>query len=115
VIDGFSRDIEANEEIGYPVYGRGATMISARNRVVQIDSGTPIQFAGVTVSENDFVIADRCGTVFVGAEKIHEVLDLAERIAKRQDGMVQAVRSGRSVQDIMHDKEFEAINVGDKK
>jgi regulator of RNase E activity RraA len=115
VIDGFSRDIEANEEIGYPVYGRGATMISARNRVVQIDSGTPIQFAGVTVNENDFVIADRCGTVFVEAEKIHEVLDLAERIAKRQDGMVQAVRSGRSVQDIMHDKEFEAINVGDKK
>ena len=115
VIDGFSRDIEANEEIGYPVYGRGATMIRARNRVVQIDSGTPIQFAGVTVNENDFVIADRCGTVFVAADKIHEVLDLAERIAKRQDGMVQAVRSGRSVQDIMHDKEFEAINVGDKK
>ena len=66
-------------------------------------------------NENDFVIADRCGTVFVAADKIHEVLDLAERIAKRQDGMVQAVRSGRSVQDIMHDKEFEAINVGDKK
>ena len=35
-----------------------------------------------------FVIADRCGTVFVAANKIHEVLDLAERIAKRQDGMV---------------------------
>jgi regulator of ribonuclease E activity RraA/HMG-CHA aldolase family protein len=41
VIDGFSRDIEANEEIAYPVYGRGATMVSARNRVVQVASGTP--------------------------------------------------------------------------
>jgi regulator of RNase E activity RraA len=112
VIDGFSRDIEANEEIGYPVYGRGATMVSARNRVVQLDAGQPIQVAGVTVSEGDFVIADRCGTVFVPAQRIAEVLDLAERIARRQDGMVQAVRSGRSVEAVMHDKEFEAIKAG---
>jgi 4-hydroxy-4-methyl-2-oxoglutarate aldolase len=34
VIDGFSRDIEANDAIAYPVYGRGVTMVSARNRVV---------------------------------------------------------------------------------
>jgi regulator of RNase E activity RraA len=90
-------------------------MISARNRVIQINSGAPIQFAGITVNENDFVIADRCGTVFVSDHKIHEVLDLAERIAKRQDGMVRAVRTGKSVEDVMHDKEFESIKVGDKK
>jgi 4-hydroxy-4-methyl-2-oxoglutarate aldolase len=112
VIDGFSRDIEANEEIAYPVYGRGATMISARNRVVQVASSTPIQMAGVTVREDDYVIADRCGTVFVPSDRIDEVLDLAERIARRQDGMLQAVRSGRSVEDVMHDKEFEAIKAG---
>lgn len=112
VIDGFSRDIEGSESIDYPVYGRGVTMISARNRVVQIASGTAVQVAGVTVREDDYVIADRCGTVFVAAERIDEVLDLAERIVRRQDGMVQAVLSGRSVEDVMHDKEFEAIKAG---
>jgi 4-hydroxy-4-methyl-2-oxoglutarate aldolase len=111
VIDGYSRDIEANEEIGYPVYGRGATMVSARNRVVQCAAGIPIQMAGVTVNEGDYLIADRCGTVFVAQDRIGAVLDLAERIARRQDGMVQAVRAGRSVEDVMHDKEFEAIRV----
>lgn len=111
VIDGYSRDIEANEEIGYPVYGRGATMVSARNRVVQRAAGTPILVAGVTVNEGDYLIADRCGTVFVAQDRIGAVLDLAERIARRQDGMVQAVRAGRSVEDVMHDKEFEAIKV----
>jgi len=111
VIDGYSRDIEANEEIGYPVYGRGATMVSARNRVVQRGAGLPIQVAGVTVNEGDYLIADRCGTVFVAQDHIGAVLDLAERIARRQDGMVQAVRAGRSVEDVMHDKEFEAIKV----
>lgn len=112
VIDGFSRDIEANEEIAYPVFGRGATMVSARNRVIQIASGTPVLFGGVTVHEDDYVIADRCGTVIVATDKINEVLNLAERIQRRQDGMVQAVRSGRSVEEVMHDKEFEAIKVG---
>jgi 4-hydroxy-4-methyl-2-oxoglutarate aldolase len=109
VIDGQSRDIEGSESIGYPVYGRDITMISARNRVIQIDSGKPVQMAGVTVHQDDYVIADRCGTVFVPAARIEEVLDLGERIARRQDGMVSAVRAGRSVAEVMHDKEFEAI------
>jgi len=114
IIDGLSRDIEGSESVGYPVYGRGVTMISARNRVVQIASGTPVQMAGVTVHEDDYVIADRCGTVFVPAARIEEVLDLGERIAARQDGMVAAVRKGRSVAEVMHDKEFEAIAASSK-
>lgn len=99
VIDGLSRDIEGSESIGYPVYGKGVTMISARNRVIQTGSGEPVVMAGVTVTQDDFVIADRCGAVFVPAARIEEVLGLGERIARRQDGMVQAVRAGRSVAD----------------
>jgi len=103
VIDGLSRDIEGSESIGYPVYGKGLTMISARNRVVQIASGGAVQMAGVTVNEGDFVIADRCGSVFIPASRIDEVLDLGERIVKRQDGMVSAVRAGRAVAAVMHE------------
>ncbi|OYD60191.1 UNVERIFIED_ORG: regulator of RNase E activity RraA [Burkholderia sp. CF145] len=110
VIDGMSRDIEGSEAIGYAVYGRGVTMISARNRVIQLSSAEPVKVAGVLVREDDYVIADRCGTVFVQADRIEEVLDLGERIARRQDGMVNAVRAGRSVAEVMHDKEFNAIN-----
>jgi len=112
VIDGVSRDIEGSESIGYPVYGRGVTMISARNRIIQIDSGNPVQMAGVTVNENDYVIADRCGTVFIPADKIEAVIALGQRIASRQDGMVEAVRAGQSVEEVMHDKKFEAIRQG---
>ncbi|QQX86506.1 RraA family protein [Cupriavidus necator] len=115
VIDGVSRDIEGSESIGYPVFGRGVTMISARNRVVQVASGEPVVFGGVVVNQDDYVIADRCGTVFVPAARIEEVLDLGERIARRQDGMVKAVRAGRSVAEVMHDKEFEAINAKEAK
>lgn len=111
VIDGYSRDIDGSEAIGYPVYGRGVTMISARNRVVQIDAAVTINMAGVDVSEDDYVIADNCGTLFISSPHIEKVVDLGERIARRQDGMVEAVRSGRSVAEVMHDTQFEAIYV----
>lgn len=111
VIDGFSRDIDGSASIGFPVYGRGVTMVSARNRVVQVGAGVTISVGGVDVSENDFVIADRCGSVFIPVAVIEQVLDLGERIAAREAGMVDAVRSGRSVADVMHDSQFDAIRV----
>lgn len=110
VIDGFSRDINGSASINYPVYGRGVTMISARNRLVQIDSGNTVTVAGVQVAENDYVIADECGSVFIASAAIDQVLDLGERIAARQQRMVEAVRGGQSVEQVMHDSQFEAIN-----
>jgi regulator of RNase E activity RraA len=112
VIDGMSRDIDGSRDIGFPVYGRGVTMISARNRVVQADSGKALRIQGVQVEQDDYVIADQCGTVFVTAGRIEEVLDLAERIDRRQNGMLEAVRAGRPVSEVMHDKQFAAIHVG---
>lgn len=109
IIDGYSRDIEGSEAIGYPVYGRGVTMISARNRIVQTDCGGPVGMAGTTVHENDYVLADRCGSVFIAAENIEPVIRLAEKIDTRQAGMIDAVRSGRPVSDVMHDREFDAV------
>lgn len=109
VIDGMSRDIDGSRDIGYPVFGRGVTMISARNRLVQINSGNQVQMRGVKVNQNDYVIADNCGTVFIPAGRIAEVLDLSESIECCQQGMVQEVRSGRSVAEVMHDKQFAAI------
>ncbi|HEY9446120.1 MAG TPA: RraA family protein [Burkholderiales bacterium] len=112
VIDGVSRDIDGSEEIGYPVYGRGVTMISARNRIVQLSAGGAVTVAGVVVNEDDFVIADRCGTVFIPAGRIGEIIDLGEKIDRRQAAMLQAVRDGQPVERVMHDKEFNAIKGG---
>ncbi|KAJ5670517.1 RraA-like protein [Penicillium maclennaniae] len=87
--------IDGSRDVGYPVYGRGVTMISARNRIVQLDSGSAIQVRGVTVNQGDCVIADRCGTVFVPADRIEEVVELGERIDRRQALMVQDVLAGK--------------------
>lgn len=107
VIDGWSRDIEGSEKIAYPVFGRGLTMISARNRIVQVASGTPVTVAGVRVCENDYLVADRCGVVFIPADRIADVLALSERIDRKQAGMVRAVLAGAPVDQVMHDRQFD--------
>lgn len=111
VIDGMSRDIDGSSAIGFPVYGRGVTMISARDRVVQYESGKALQVRGVRVNQDDYVIADKCGTVFIPSGWIEEVLTLGERIDHRQNEMLKAVRSGQSVAKVMHDSQFQAIAV----
>lgn len=109
ILDGMSRDIDGSRAVGYPVYGRGVTMISARNRIAQLASGEPVPMRGVTVHQDDYVIADRCGTVFIPAGRIEEVLELGERIDRRQNLMVRAVREGHPVSEVMHDTQFESI------
>ncbi|KAJ5172207.1 RraA-like protein [Penicillium capsulatum] len=102
-----SRDIDRSRNVGYPVYG--VTMISARNRLVQLDSGSPLQVRDATVNQDDYVIADRCEVVFVPAERIVEALELGERIDRRQALMVRDVRSSKPIAEVMHDKKFDSI------
>ncbi|KAF4546970.1 Aldolase/RraA-like protein 1 [Elsinoe fawcettii] len=109
IIDGMSRDIDGSRDIGYPVYGRGVTMVSARNRVVQYNSGVPIQVRGILVRPDDYVIADNCGTVFLPQAHVGKILELGKRIDHRQAGMIDAVRSGQAVSEVMHDTQFDSI------
>lgn len=109
IIDGMSRDIDGSRDVEYPLFGRGVTMISGRDRLVQTASGTPVRMRGVEVHQDDYVIADNCGTVFVAVKHIGEVLSTAERIDSRQNCMLEEIRAGRPVTEVMHDQQFKAI------
>jgi len=109
VVDGACRDVQECEALGLPVFARGAVPVSARGRIVQRDMDVPIQVGNVAVSPGDLVIADRNGIVFVSRDRADAVLDLAARIVAREAAMGAAVRSGRSVLDVMHDSQFPSV------
>lgn len=106
VIDGACRDIGESEALGLPVFGRAVVPTSARGRIVQLGMDEPITVCGVPASTGDLLVADVCGAVVVPAGLAAQVVELAERIAARERDMVAAVRSGRSVVDVMHDSQF---------
>ncbi|MFD0743529.1 RraA family protein [Phytohabitans flavus] len=106
VVDGACRDIGESAAAGLPVFGRAAVPVSARGRIVQVAAAEPVDIAGVTVHEGDWVIADANGVVFVPAAHTGAVLDLAERIVAREARMVAAVQAGGAVATVMHDDKF---------
>lgn len=64
VMDGAFRDIDENEEIGFPIYARAVTSgSSTKNSNGEIN--VPIVCGGVLVQPGDIIVGDRNGVVVV--------------------------------------------------
>ncbi|WP_370935029.1 RraA family protein [Amycolatopsis sp. cg13] len=111
IVDGACRDVQESEALKLPVFARTAVPVSARGRIVQAAMDERIQIAGISVAPQDFVLADVNGVVFVAAADAERVIELAQRIAEREARMAEAVRSGRDVQEVMHDSQFPSVTV----
>ncbi len=101
IMEGPARDIDEYEEIGFPVFSRYTTPHTARGRVWEESFGVPVQVGNSIVRAGDYVIADGSGVVFIAAEKIAEVLPVAERIAEKERLMTRDVLDGKSVSEVM--------------
>jgi 4-hydroxy-4-methyl-2-oxoglutarate aldolase len=101
IADGPVRDIDEARQQDFPVYGRSLTTLTARGRLVELETGGPITVGGVGVRPGDYAIADGSGVVFVAAEDIGRVLAVAEEIFAREAAMAQALREGQRITQVM--------------
>lgn len=114
VIDGACRDIDESQNAGFPVYGRAVVPVTARGRIMQESFNQEVQFAGVQVHPGDLVIADGSGVVFLPRAKENEVIAEAEAIAAHEAKMAEAIRSGRTVVEVMEALGYESMLVRSK-
>jgi 4-hydroxy-4-methyl-2-oxoglutarate aldolase len=103
LVDGACRDVDEALEFDLPLYARNAVPCTARGRVMETAWNEPISFGHLTVSPGDLVIADRSGVVFLGAERAGEIVTVAEGIAARERAMMDAVRAGVGIAQVMGD------------
>jgi 4-hydroxy-4-methyl-2-oxoglutarate aldolase len=101
IVDGTCRDVDDSRDVGFPVFARAATPMTARGRIVEASMGEPIDVGGLTVQPGDYVIADWSGVVFVSGARAEEVISTAESLAEREAQMAAAVRAGKSVVEVM--------------
>ncbi|MEI9889179.1 MAG: hypothetical protein WDN08_22270 [Rhizomicrobium sp.] len=101
IIDGACRDLDESRAFDLALYGRVAVPRTARGRIVERDWNIPISVAGISVSPNDFVIADGSGVVFVPRRQAAEIIASAERIAARERLMCEEVDQGRPMEVVM--------------
>ena len=67
IVDGAVRDLDEVDASGLPVWSRGRTPITGRNRLHAVEINGPVQIGAVGVEAGDVVVADRSGVVFVPA------------------------------------------------
>ena len=101
IAEGPVRDVDEAREIDYPVFGRGATTLTARGRIVELTNNQPITVGDVQVKPGDYAIADSSGIVFIPAEDIERVLPTAEDIAAREAAMSKALIGGEPITKVM--------------
>jgi regulator of RNase E activity RraA len=88
------------EEIGFPVYARGHTPLTARGRNVQADYNCVIQIGGVQCNPGDVVMADVNGVAVVPSARVEEVLNAALDILEKETAMIEQIKSGVSFLDV---------------
>ncbi|MCL6637601.1 MAG: RraA family protein [Alicyclobacillus sp.] len=101
VVDGACRDVDEIRELGFPVYARSVTPLTARGRRVEEVFNEPVEVAGVWVEPGDWVLADGSGVVFVPADQLAAVVQEAERIAAKEAEMAAALRAGLPATQVM--------------
>jgi 4-hydroxy-4-methyl-2-oxoglutarate aldolase len=101
VVDGPVRDIDQSIELGFPVFARSLTSLTARGRIVELSTNEPVTVGEVAVEPGDYVIADRSAVIFVAETEIDRVLATAEEIAAREEAMAEALRAGKPIGAVM--------------
>jgi 4-hydroxy-4-methyl-2-oxoglutarate aldolase len=100
VIDGAVRDIEAIEELGFPVFSRGLAIGSCtKERIGSVNR--PIQFGGVRVRPGDLVFGDTDGLVVVAEECAEYVCAQAFQRRERERAIMENLRQGRTTLELL--------------
>ena len=104
IIDGAARDVDACEELEFPVFARGVVPITARGRIVQEAFNRPIRIGDVHVRPGDILVGDVNGVVVIPIERIDEVLNEAEKLMEKEESMKKDLISGLDILEV--DKKY---------
>lgn len=99
VIDGVCRDSDRALEVGYPIFSRGTTMRTGKDRVTLAAVDVPVSVSGVLVHPGDVLLGDADGVVVVPSAVEFEVIETVRRIEEAEDVIRRAVRSGERLSE----------------
>jgi len=109
IIDGAARDVDACQEMGFPILARGIVPITARGRVMQEDFNCLIRLGDVQVRPGDILVGDINGVVVIPPEKIEEVLIEAEMIMEKEENIKKDILSGFDIMEVDKKHNYEQM------
>ncbi len=100
VIAGGLRDTPQILDIGFPVFCRYHSPLTAVYRFDITDYDVPISIGGVDIAPGDFVLGDVDGILIIPAAIIDEIIVEAESVREREDKVRESLRSGGDIRDL---------------
>lgn len=82
ITEGWVRDIDEIDALGFPVWARGTTPRTGKGRIRFERTDDPIRVGGVLVREGDTVVADVSGICVVGQDVADKVLRTARETSE---------------------------------
>lgn len=100
VIDGTVRDADEMTALPFPVFAAGVHPRKG-TRAQPGELNVPITCAGVAVHPGDIVIGDEHGVLVLPVESAPAVLERAEQLVRREEGIIERLKRGESLADIL--------------
>ena len=99
VIDGVCRDVVLIQELSYPIFTRGAFMVTGKGRVRLAAVQEEVTAGDVSVHPGDLVVADDSGVLMVPKSRADGVLRTAQDIGAREDRIKRMVEEGLTLKE----------------
>jgi len=96
IAEGLVRDVDEAREIGFPIFCRGFTALTARARVHEAATDVPIRVGDVTVEPGFYVVADSSATIFISPADAERVLAAVTSIAARETEIIRRLEAGET-------------------
>lgn len=97
VIDGVCRDVNKALGEGYPLFTKGRSMRTGKDRVEVVAVNQPVSIGGARACARDIVVADANGVVVVPRQRAHEVAECARRIEQVEAQIREQISSGKTL------------------
>lgn len=99
VLDGFVRDTNEIEALGFNVFCRGAYAQDQGPRGKVIDYRTPIEIEGIRIEPGDLLFGDREGVLVIPRQIEVEVVQRALEKVRTENKVAEAIRGGMSTRE----------------
>ena len=100
VIAGGLRDSLQILDIGFPVFRRYHTPLTAVYRYDITDYDIPIRIGGVAVTPGDFILGDVDGILIIPAAVIDAVIEEAESVRERENIVRNSLQEGGNIREL---------------
>jgi regulator of RNase E activity RraA len=94
VIDGVCRDVQGSLDLEYPLFTRGWSMRTGKDRVQMDAMDVPVSIGGARVHPGDWLLGDADGVVCVPKDRAEEVIEIARSIDEAEVKIREAFASG---------------------